>query len=989
MRIFFIIFLLLGSLVGINAQLTINQLLVESRSNPIGIDTPHPRFTWILHSLERNKLQTAYQIRVTLTGNNTQEDKKILWDSGKVFSAQSTFVKYAGKALQSGQRYDWQVRVWDERGKVSEWSAFAFWQMGLLEPSKEFKAKWIRPYFDETKETISPIFKKDFQLKKKVKRATAYITAHGMYEAIINGQRLGDAYLTPGWTSYNKRLQYQVYDITDQLQIGSNEILATLGNGWYRGVLAWANHRNLYGSDLALLMQIELNYADGTKEFIPTDKSWQSAKSEILFSELYDGEIIDTRISSSNSKWEKVITANYPKDYLIATYNEPIRQQEIIEPLRIFQSPKGEWIIDFGQNLVGWVSIKTKGKKGDTLQVYHAEVLDQDGNFYTDNLRAAQQKMTYILDGQDQILHPYFTFQGFRYAKIEGWQDSLKAEDFKAIALYSDMALTGSFNCSDTLLNQLQSNIEWSQKGNFLDVPTDCPQRDERMGWTGDAQVFFRTAAYNRHVYNFFSKWLKDLAADQKEDGRVPFVVPQVMGTNAYASAGWADAATIIPWQMYEEYGDTSILKEQYQSMKAWVDYMRSQSEQYLWNTGFHFGDWLFYSIDDDRQGKSAITDKSYIAQCFFAHSTHILAKAAQVLGYSEEAYFYQEEYQKIKKAFQYEYLSPSGRLTSNSQTAYVLALQFDLLPKHLRKQAAQRLVDNIKSYDYHLTTGFLGTPHLCHVLSRFGHADIAFELLQQSSYPSWLYPITKGATTIWERWDGIQADGSFQTPKMNSFNHYAYGAIGDWMYQHLAGISRLDSTIGYQNIKIRPSIGGGINSAKGSLITYYGTIRSEWKIENEQFVLQVEIPVNTKAEIYIPSSDLSEVTEGETPIEHSRDIQILETTTTYTKLSLGSGKFQFKCPYPTPTILEMLQDFSGSYESTRSFGPEIEIKVDNENVFLHFHQEPILLKEIEADYYHFHENSEKTVRFTRTRTGRIFSIVIQLAPGRIVAKKK
>jgi alpha-L-rhamnosidase len=461
------------------------------------------------------------------------------------------------------------------------------------------------------------------------------------------------------------------------------------------------------------------------------------------------------------------------------------------------------------------------------------------------------------------------------------------------------------------------------------------------------------------------------------------------MGTNAYASAGWADAATIIPWQIYGEYGDTSILKEQYPSMKAWVNYMRSQSEQYLWNTGFHFGDWMFYTVNEDRHGKSAVTDKYYITQCFFAYSTHILAKAAKVLGYSEDAHFYNQEYQNIKKAFQDEYLSPNGRLGPNTQTAYVLALQFDLLPKHLQKQAAQRLVDNIKSYDYHLTTGFQGTPHLCHVLSQFGHTDIAFELLRQSSYPSWLYPITKGATTIWERWDGIKTDGSFQTPKINSFNHYAYGAIGDWMYQHLAGISRLDSTIGYQHIKIRPSIGGGINSAKGSLKTYYGTIRSEWKIENEQFVLQIEIPVNTKAEVYIPSSDLSEITEGRTPVKHSRDIQILETTTTCTKLSLGSGKYRFKCPYPTPTILEMLQDFSGSYESVRSFGPEIEIKVDKEYVFLHLNQEQFLLKEVEADYYQFHENSEKTVRLTRTRTGRIFSIVIQLAPGRIVAKKK
>jgi alpha-L-rhamnosidase len=405
-------------------------------------------------------------------------------------------------------------------------------------------------------------------------------------------------------------------------------------------------------------------------------------------------------------------------------------------------------------------------------------VLDKAGNFYTDNLRSAKQQNTYILKGEgEETYEPHFTFQGFRYIKVDGFPGELKPENVSAVALYSDMPVTGTFTSSHPLLNQLQHNIQWGQKGNFLDVPTDCPQRDERLGWTGDAQVFARTAAFNMNVHPFFSKWLKDVAADQAPNGSVPFVVPTVMDQGAGGSAGWADAATIIPWTMYLAYGDKKVLEEQYPSMKAWVGYMEKNSTADLWNKGFHFGDWLFYRPSDDNDGRAAVTDKYLIAQAFFAHSTQLMINTAKVLGKPDDVALYTRLLDRIKAAFLKEYVTPNGRLVSSTQTAYVLALQFDMLPEALRKGAAEKLVQNIRSYGTHLTTGFLGTPYLCHVLSRYGYTDVAYDLLLQETYPSWLYPVKMGATTIWERWDGQKPDSTFQTPGMNSFNHYAYGA--------------------------------------------------------------------------------------------------------------------------------------------------------------------------------------------------------------------
>jgi len=886
------------------SQTSLRNLQLENLKSPIGIDIRKPSFSWQLTGQERNILQTAFEIRVGTNMATLSKGKNIVWNSGKVTTDESLHNLYAGPELESAKKYFWQVRVWDNKGKTSAWSEVAHWQMGLLNES-DWQAKWISIGFQEDSVARpGQLMRKEFNTTKKIQSATAFITSHGMYEAFINGKRVGDYYLTPGWTSYNKRLQYQAYDVTPLLATGKNAIGASLASGWYRTPLAWEANLNLYGKELALLAQIRIVYEDGTVEIIGTDDTWKSSTGAVVSSELYDGEYYDanlektgwTGVSYDDKGWLPVKVKDYPKNILLATYNEPVKKHEKFKAIKVITTPKGEKVIDFGQNLVGLVEVTSSGAKGDSIKVYHSEILDKAGNFYTENLRGAKQLNTYVLKGDGvEKFEPHFTFQGFRYIKIEGLKGELKPENFTAVAMYSDMKPTGNFKTSSQLINQLQHNIQWGQKGNFLDVPTDCPQRDERLGWTGDAQAFARTATYNMNVYNFFSKWLKDLAADQTDKGSVPHVIPNVLGKDANGSAGWADAATIIPWTMYTAYGDKRILEQQYASMKAWVGFMEANSTNNLWNKGFHFGDWLFYRPDDDNSGVGAITDKYMIAQCFYSNSVQIMINAAKVLNKPDDVKKYQQLLNDVKNAYIKEYLTSSGRLVSSTQTAYVLALNFDMLPDSLRKQAAQRLADNIKTYNNHLTTGFLGTPYLCHVLSRFGYTDIAFKLLMQETYPSWLYPVKQGATTIWERWDGQKPDGSFQTPGMNSFNHYAYGAIGDWMYRVIAGMDTYDSMPGYKKISIKPHIGGGLTDVAADYETNYGKLSSRWQIINGKFAMAVEIPANTTAKIYIPASGVESVTEGGKTLNAVSDLKISGKDGDYVIVNVGSGIYNFK----------------------------------------------------------------------------------------------
>lgn len=880
-KILLLAFFLLPALPGFAQKITVSELTVEHLNNPLSVDASAPRLSWKIVSTLKNTQQTAYEIRVGTDKNGLAAGKGIVW-KGNGKTSQSVLIPYEGPALQSKTRYFWQVRVTDNQGNTSAWSNVQFWQTGLQ--ASDWSAKWIAVSGNDTS-ARSPLFRKEFSVTKKIRSAIAYITAKGLYEAHINGQRVSDSYFAPGWTSYRKHLQYQVYDVTASLKNGANAIGVTLGDGWYKGRIGFENKRKFYGDTRALLLQIEIEYTDGTKESINTDESWKTAYGPILASDIYDGETYDARQEKTGwtatgyaegSTWANVRIPEKGTEQLVGMSGPMVKKHEEFKALKIFKTPKGETVVDFGQNLVGWVVLKAKGNAGTHITLSHAEVLDKEGNFYTVNLRSAKAQAHYILKGNTvQAFEPHFTFFGFRYVKVEGYPGDLQPADLTAVAIYSDMAATGKFTTSNALLNQLQHNIQWGQKGNFLDVPTDCPQRDERLGWTGDAQAFANTAAYNMDVAGFFTKWLKDVQADQQPSGLVPHVIPNVLGPNDGASAGWADVATIIPWDIYVAYGDKRLLEVQYESMKNWVGFITSKSKEHLWNTGFHFGDWLFYRPDDDNDGRAAVTDKYLIAQTFYAHSTQLVINAAQVLGKQDDVAKYTALLSDIKKAFIKEYMTGNGRLVSSTQTAYVLALQFDMLPEELRASSAERLVNNIKSYGNHLTTGFLGTPYLCHVLTRYGYNNVAYDLLMQESYPSWLYPVKMGATTIWERWDGIKPDGSFQTPGMNSYNHYAYGAIGDWMYRHMAGISSDPAAPGYKKIHITPKPGGGITSASGELNTPYGLVVSSWKIENNVFKLDVQVPANTSATVVLPFGA--------------------------TKEEIGSGSYHFECNVTRP----------------------------------------------------------------------------------------
>ncbi|MFY7828832.1 MAG: family 78 glycoside hydrolase catalytic domain [Flectobacillus sp.] len=886
-----LIFLLL-SYSGLG-QFSIQNLTVENLTNPIGIDVAQPRFSWQIYSDKQNVKQTAYEISV-------RSGKKLVWSSGKIASANSLRIRYDGTNLISDTKYTWQVKVWDNQSKAPAMAKASF-QTALMQ-NNEWKAQWISSGFEaDTVNGIVPHFRKTFELKKPIASATIFVTSRGLYEARINGKRVGDAFLTPGWTSYNKHLQYQTYDVTKQVASGKNAIGISLGSGWYRTRLAWENQKNIYGKETAILLQLHLKFADGTEDWVISDNSWKTKLSHITFSEIYDGERQDLRkevkgwdsVNFDDSNWQPAKMMSFATDYLTASINEPIKKQETFKPIKVLTSPKGETILDFGQNMVGWVSFKISGKAGQTIKLYHAEMLDKYGVPYFENLRSAKAQAHYILNGEpNQMLEPHFTFFGFRYVKVEGLADKINPEDFTAVALHSDMKALGNFECSNPLVNQLQKNIRWGQKGNFLDVPTDCPQRDERLGWTGDAEVFSRTAAYNFNVNQFFAKWLKDVSADQEPDGAIPFVIPNVLG-KVTGAAGWSDAGIIIPYNMYVVYGDKQILEDQYASMKAYLNHVRKLAKNDLWNTGFQFADWLSYRIDDSKSTigqKSAITDVYLVAQCFYAYNVDLMIKSAKILQKNDEVVEYEALLERIKKAFQQEFMTASGRLISETQTAYVLALQFDMLPEAHRDGAVKRLVDNIKSYNYHLTTGFLGTPFLNPVLTRFGQNEIAYKLLLQDTYPSWLYPIkSHGATTIWERWDSMKPDSTFQDPSMTSFNHYAYGAVGDWMYRTIAGIDTKEADgAGYKSSIIKPVIGGGLTYAKGYYFTPYGKLASFWKIEGDLLTLEIEIPANTESTVYFPTSDTSSIK------SNGAIVTDLKHEGKWISKTFGSGKYVF-----------------------------------------------------------------------------------------------
>ena len=904
-----LLFLVLCFTVTVQAQtVTLTDLTCEHLTNPIGINEKQPRFSWKIASEKRNIRQVAYEIRVATSPDFSA--KSIIWASSKVASDASILQACKG-VLASRERYYWQVSVWTTDGQISGWSPTAFFETGFLS-NTEWQAKWIELANDTVRYSPSVTVQKSFVLKKKVEKARAYVTSHGFYELYLNGKKVGDDVLTPGWTSYSKRLQYQVYDVTSLLTQGQNGVGAMLGDGWYRGTLGWESQWGYYGKKRGLLCQIHVTYADGTEEVIKTDADWKATQDgPIRMSDIYNGETFDaTKIlrgwsegSFEDKNWLPVQIGAYSFDNILASVSVPVKRIQELKPTRIFRTPKGTLVADFGQNMVGWVRLKIKGAAGTTVVMRHAEVLDKFGEFYTENMRSAKTTATYILrgDAEEETYEPRFTFFGFRYLSIAGLPLSteLTTENLTGVVVHSDIKPMGDFTCSNPLVNQLQHNIQWGQKGNFVDVPTDCPQRDERMGWTGDAQAFCRTATFNADVAAFFTKWLGDVAADQRAGGEVPFVIPDVLNprnsVTANTSAGWGDVAVIAPWTMYQIYDDVKLLDTQYPSMKAWVEYIRKKSgDALIWKGGSVFGDWLSYLPPPARASEpDGHTSRDYIATAFYAYSVKLTAQAADVLGKKEDAAMYNALFEKIKKVFINEFVTATGRTASDSQTSYVLALMFDLLPENLQPKAVNYLVEDIKSRGNHLSTGFLGTPYLCKVLSDNGRTDVAYDLLFQTTYPSWLYPVKMGATTIWERWDGQKTDSTFQDIGMNSFNHYAYGAIGDWLYRVVAGIE-LGKT-GYKHILIQPQPTTKLSFAKAHFESNYGRIESNWAQQGGKMILEVRIPPNTTATIALPNAKIRQITEGGKQLVDGDDFKNIRADGKAVKVDVGSGVYVFE----------------------------------------------------------------------------------------------
>ncbi len=856
---------------------SVARVRIEHQAEAFGIGAGRPRLSWMTATAAPNWVQSAYAVEVSDTAG------QVIGRTGRVVSEQSVLVSWPFAPLRSRQRLAVRVRVWGQDGQASEWSEPVWVEAGLL-AANDWTAQFVTPAWaeDTTRPQPAPLLRREFDLRADFRRARLYITALGVYEAYLNNQVVGDQVLAPGWTSYHHRLRYQTYDVTPQLHTGRNAIGVMLGDGWYRGRLGYGGgRRNVFGERLAVLAQLEIEYADGTTERIQTDPTWRAATGPILASDLYDGEIYDARLERpgwsaagyDDRDWTKVEILDWDLSRLVAPSGPPVRRTATLAPTAISHLPSGRTLVDFGQNLVGRLHITVSGPRGQTISLRHAEVLE-NGELATRPLRHARATDTYTLRGEGmEEWEPRFTFHGFRYAEVDGWPGELKPGDIHAVVCHSDLERTGWFECSDELVNRLHENVVWSMRGNFLDIPTDCPQRDERLGWTGDIQVFSPTACYLFDSAGFLASWLADLAAEQSADnGNVPFFVPNILATTTAPAAAWGDAAVILPWVLYQRYGDVGILETQFDSMRAWVDLIAGiAGERRLWTSGKQFGDWLDPHAPPDKPGQ-ARTAPEIVATAYFARSAELVGQAARTLNRAAEATTYSQLAAEIRESFCREYVTPNGRLMSDAATAYALALEFALLPEaEQRRRSGRRLAEVVRLSGYHISTGFVGTPLVCDALCSAGECEAAYRLLMQRECPSWLYPVTMGATTIWERWDSLLPDGTVNPGEMTSFNHYALGAVADWLHRVVGGLAPAEP--GYRRLQIRPRPGGGLTYARARLRTPFGPASCSWKIEAGTITVEVEVPANAAANVYLPSS-------APDPVQ------------------VGSGRYQWTYPY-------------------------------------------------------------------------------------------
>ncbi len=872
-------------------------LRCEYRADPLGIDVSAPRLFWELVSDRRGARQTAYQILAASAPDAPAREGGNLWDSGKVASAQSVHVPYAGAALTAGQRVFWKVRVWDEGDQASEWSEPAFWQMGLLSP-QDWTAQWIslppaRPHIDLSP---APFLRREFAVGKAVARVTVHATALGVYCLRLNGQAVSDDHFAPGWTDYRRRVPYQTYDVTGLVQQGTNALGATLGDGWYAGYIGFENKRANYGPFPRFLAQMTIEYADGTTQTVGTDGDWRGATGPILYSDMLMGEAYDARLEMpgwdapdfDDARWRPVHVLPAPQGAaLVAQIDPPVLLTEELPARSVTQPIPGSYLFDLGQNMVGWARLKVQGPAGTVVQLRFGEVLQPDGSLYVANLRAAKATDTYILKGGGpETFEPHFTFHGFRYVEVTGYPGEPALDAVTGCVLHSDIPRTGTFECDSPLVNRLVQNIDWGQRGNFLSIPTDCPQRDERLGWMGDAQIFVRTAAGSRDVAAFFTKWMDDVTDAQSPEGGFPDVAPRLVDLSDGAPA-WGDAGVIVPWTIYQVYGDTRLLETNYAAMARWIEYLSSVNPDGLWTKRRNndFGDWLSIAAD---------TDKEVLATAYFAYDTSLMARIASVLGQVEDATRYEALFGQIKAAFQAAYVSDDGRLKGDTQTAYVLALRFGLLPAAVRPLAAKHLVADIEAKGGHLSTGFVGVGYLCPVLTDAGYADVAYRLLLNKTFPSWGYSIKQGATTIWERWDGWTEEKGFQDVGMNSFNHYSLGSVGEWLQRCVAGIDTDPDAPGFAHIRLRPHPSRRLGSVRASFDSLHGRIASAWEWEGDTLRWNVVVPANTTATVSVPTDDPASVQEGGQPADGAEGLQRLRAEDGLAVYAAGAGAYRF-----------------------------------------------------------------------------------------------
>lgn len=842
-------------------------LRCENLVDPVGIDAIVPRLSWKLdaaYSDAHDLKQNCYEIVVASEKSKLSPEKADIWASGSVSSRSTYGVEVPTRKLMPNKKYFWKVRVWDQDEKLSTWSPVAEFGTGPMSEG-DWKAQWIGfdKLVDSTKKVddvflpAPAFFRRNFSVTKNVKRAVLHCSAFGIADFHVNGKKIGNEYFMPGWTDYEKRVYFHSYDLTKSLVKGENTLGAILGDGWYSGYVGFGHNRDHYGKHTRVLGQLEIEYTDGTRETIATDGNWKASKGPIDYSDFLMGEHYDARMEMKgwdapgfdDSKWSKVDTGAVSKGKLEAFPSNPVRSYEVVKPISISEPTPGHYVFNLGQNLAGFVRLKIKGERGQKITIRHAERLNPDNTIYTTNLRSARATDTYICSGEGtEVWEPKFTFHGFQYVEVTGLKQKPTLDLVSGIAISSDAVLNGKLETSDPMLNKLVSNAYWTQRMNFIDVPTDCPQRDERLGWTGDAQAFIRTACMVTDVQPFFTKWLTDLDDGQRKDGQYPMVAPvKVAGDDG--GPAWADAGVICPWTIYDVYGDRRALAKHYPNMKKFIDFCIKRSTPDLMPPKqYHcFGDWVSINANTP-------VDVIYLA--YFAYSTHLVAESAKALGLTDEHKYYNDLFEKLKKNFNDHYIAVDGVVAGNTQCSYVLALAFDLVKPELHDKVVEKFIHSIEERNWLLSTGFVGTRDIMNALTKVGRNDVALRLLHNTEFPSWGFSIKNGATSIWERWDGWTPEKGFQDPGMNSFAHYAFGAVVGWMYREIGGIN--NGSAGFDKILIQPLFDPNLKWSKCTYNSVHGPITVNWKRAGKGIVADVVIPPNTTADVKFPNQSVT-----------------------------------------------------------------------------------------------------------------------------------